>query len=521
MTLLISTVTLVVAAVISGIVCGIIPRASGNYVSILIGFIIALIAPLNQLVAQFHSEAFMYIIAPLIYFEGQTTRIHFVGHWLRQIIETAVLLVVISLVVAGFSVYLCGIPLALSFVMAAISTPTDATATETVSEGRIMPDRQGKLLRAESLFNDATGIVLVEAMALWVRAGHFEYQQAFLNFLLSAGGGILVGIVFGLGMISFRQGLRRFSRSTYNAQDMLFLITPFFIYFVAEEVGVSGIIAIVCAGLMQNSESSRSRFAHPRQFHNGLVLIDLAREILNNMIFVVLGILIVRIIRADLIAADLDFKWVIAGVTLYVAMLVVRYVYGLFTGMAARGSLIFSLGGVHGAVTLALVFSVAGSLTDHQFQFVIMTETLLVLLSMIVPSVAFKFILKADIPDTVIQQRIDKLRREMVLEGINAVNEMYLPANVKSSVLYDLRDQKGVTTFRDFWKQWSANSRNDEFSDAERDLERQALLWAFRSERRYLNMIAQREELREYVFELYNEVVLAESILIDPQNGRN
>ena len=59
MTLLISTVTLVVAAVISGIVCGIIPRASGNYVSILIGFIIALIAPLNQLVAQFHSEAFM------------------------------------------------------------------------------------------------------------------------------------------------------------------------------------------------------------------------------------------------------------------------------------------------------------------------------------------------------------------------------------------------------------------------------------------------------------------------------
>lgn len=171
MTLLISTATLLVAAIISGIVCGAIPRVPGNYISVLIGIIIALVAPLDHLVTQFHSEAFMYIIAPLIYFEGQTTRIHFVGHWLRQIIETAVLLVVISMVVAGFSVYLCGIPLALSFVIAAISTPTDATATETVSEGRIMPARQGKLLRTESLFNDATGIVLVEAMVLWVRTG--------------------------------------------------------------------------------------------------------------------------------------------------------------------------------------------------------------------------------------------------------------------------------------------------------------------------------------------------------------
>lgn len=49
------------------------------------------------------------------------------------LISTAVLLVVASLVIA--------------FVLAAISTPTDATATETVSEGRIVPERQERLLR--------------------------------------------------------------------------------------------------------------------------------------------------------------------------------------------------------------------------------------------------------------------------------------------------------------------------------------------------------------------------------------
>ena len=68
------------------------------------------------------------------------------------LISTAVLLVVASLVIA--------------FVLAPISTPTDATATETVSEGRIVPERQERLLRMESLFNDASGIVLLEAMVL-------------------------------------------------------------------------------------------------------------------------------------------------------------------------------------------------------------------------------------------------------------------------------------------------------------------------------------------------------------------
>lgn len=57
------------------------------------------------------------------------------------LISTAVLLVVASLVIAGFAVSLLGIPLAIAFVLAAISTPTDATATETVSEGRIVPER--------------------------------------------------------------------------------------------------------------------------------------------------------------------------------------------------------------------------------------------------------------------------------------------------------------------------------------------------------------------------------------------
>jgi hypothetical protein len=70
MTMVISTATILVAAIISSIISAFIPRLSINYISIIVGLTIALIAPLNHLVAPFHSEVFMYIVAPLIYFEG-------------------------------------------------------------------------------------------------------------------------------------------------------------------------------------------------------------------------------------------------------------------------------------------------------------------------------------------------------------------------------------------------------------------------------------------------------------------
>ena len=89
---------------------------------------------------------------------------------------------IVGTVFAGFSVSLLGIPLALAFLMGALSTPTDATATESVSEGLIVPERQENILKMESLFNDASGIILVTAMALWVKKGSSTINKRFLTF---------------------------------------------------------------------------------------------------------------------------------------------------------------------------------------------------------------------------------------------------------------------------------------------------------------------------------------------------
>lgn len=519
MVMLISSLVILGAAILASIIHGFIPHISINYVSMIIGAMIALIIPLNQLVAPFHSEVFMYVVAPLIYFEGQTTKLNIVRQSIGKIVATAIVLVVILMVVSGITLSLLGIPLALAFLMAALSTPTDATATESVSEGLIVPHTQENFFKMESLFNDATGIILVSATALWVEQGRFDYQRTISSFLYSALGGIVVGIVFAILMISFRRSLYRMNNWAANAQTLLFVSTPFILYFIAEELHVSGIIAVVCAGLMQNSEGASSRFVFPQQFQSGIMMMNLMNEILNNFVFVILGIVIVRIFREDVIEQDAGFNWIWLGIILYVVNLIIRYVFGRFFKMGRRGSSIFSLGGVRGAVTLALVFTVSENITNSQFREVILIETLMIILSMIVPSVVFPFILKHDVPEKEIKRRTAALKKQMVIEGIKAIENIYLPERVREQVNYELHDQKTANSIKDFWRQWLRSSKSSELTPEEQELEQRALLWAFKAELDYLDMISQRENMREYVFQLYNEVLTAESILVDWENN--
>lgn len=240
---------------------------------------------------------------------------------------------------------------------------------------------------------------------------------------------------------------------------MLFLVTPFFVYFVAEKLEVSGIIAVVCAGLMQNSESANSRFVHPRQFHNGMVTINLVREMLNNIVFVILGILIVRILRTDLLHSTVGWSWLWVGMALYGVNLIVRFIYGLLDKLGWKNAILFSLGGVRGAITLSLVFTVADNVNAVQFHQLVLAETLVIILSMVVPTVILPFILLHDISDRVVKERIIKIRTKMVDQGIKAVEKIYLPDSVRNRVMYELRDQQSANTLREFWKNWLHTSR--------------------------------------------------------------
>lgn len=178
MELINSSFSLAVAAAFSIILAQVFRKISVNYISMVIGIIIALIPILNKLVASFDSDVFMeLIIAPLLFFEGQTTRFHNVNKNLRKIIGITVVMVVFALMSAGFgAAWIGGISLPLAFIISSISTPTDATATDAVTEGLEVPDNIASSLKMESLFNDASGLILLDMAVLWFVNGYINYQ---------------------------------------------------------------------------------------------------------------------------------------------------------------------------------------------------------------------------------------------------------------------------------------------------------------------------------------------------------
>lgn len=109
----------------------------------------------------------------------------------------------------------------MALALAAIVTPTDATALESVTEGLAVPKGIGRALNLESLFNDATGLVVLELALLWMNTGTFSFVHGFEEFLVVAGGGAIVGALAGVVLLYIRQHLLRAQFSYTGWQNTL------------------------------------------------------------------------------------------------------------------------------------------------------------------------------------------------------------------------------------------------------------------------------------------------------------
>ncbi len=319
---------LVFFAVISIIIAEMFVKVSMNYVSLIMGAVLGLLPVTTYDIRSFNPEVFMLlIVAPLLFFEGQATFLNVVGKRVKQIFQVTVIMVLLCAIVAGFSSYAIGkIGLPLAFILAAISTPTDATATQSVTEGLKIPRREGFFLKMESLFNDASGIILLNMAVLWYINGRINYRETLTDFMLSAGGGIVIGFIIAWIIVLFRQALLRSSYNSVNAQVIIYLMTPFIIYYLAEEFHVSGIIAVVCTGLVHNAETQRSRLANAQMVYMGTNLVSIITELFNSIVFVILGMMLVNIIKDESITYN-SWIWITLGAILYLSNVIVRYIW--------------------------------------------------------------------------------------------------------------------------------------------------------------------------------------------------
>jgi CPA1 family monovalent cation:H+ antiporter len=139
-----------------------------------------------------------------------------------------------------------------AFVLGAIISPPDAVAATSATKGLAIPKRVVTILEGESLVNDATGLIAYRYAVAAVVTGTFKLWDAGIQFLFVASFGIIIGLVIGF----IFKWIHKLTPHNPTTDTTLTFLAPFVSYLVAESMHVSGVLAVVAAGLYMSWNSS-------------------------------------------------------------------------------------------------------------------------------------------------------------------------------------------------------------------------------------------------------------------------
>ncbi len=266
---------------------------------------------------------------------------------LRTIIILAIPGVILNmLVVGGILSRGAGIPVSMALVFGALIAATDPVSVVAIFRKLGAPKRLEVLLEGESLFNDGTAIVLFSLALGALQTGRFEISTGISDFIRVGGGGLLVGGVLGwlitklIGQID-----------DYLVETTLTTVLAFGSYLVAEQFHLSGVLAVVAAGLMSGNIGEREMSPTTRiaLFNFWEYVAFLA----NSAVFLLIGL--------DLEISVLVQDWRLITWSI-VAVLIGRTlsIYGLSRlgrEIPNRWRHVMFWGGLRGAIALALALS--------------------------------------------------------------------------------------------------------------------------------------------------------------------
>ena len=436
-----------------------IPRIPAALFQIILGFLVSYLAiPLHF---EFESEAFMaLIIAPLLFTDAYKASRSELWLYKKPIVYMAVGLVITTVVVVGYFInyIIPSISLGAAFALAAILSPTDAVAVKSITKGMKLPKGLMSILEGESLLNDAAGIVSFKIALAAIITGTFSLSRSSREFFITAIGGMILGVLIGLIIASIKIINRKFLNTEPNILVIIQVILPIATYFIAEEFHLSGIIAVVFAGILLNFE----RYLRQGDSLDNQEVVSISYNqdtisyVLNGFVFVLLGYLLPGIFKNMITYPDLDVQTAMFYVILItIALIITRFTFvyifyvsfqqhtfktsrniveffktkQLDVGNYSRFeyALITSLCGIHGTVTLAtaLMIPLTIGTTGEPFPLrnaILFIGSGVVLLSMIIGTIFLPLIIKVEDEET---EYINNARSIVLNDVINELQEKY------------------------------------------------------------------------------------------------
>ncbi len=279
---------------------------------------------------------------------------------LRPVTALAVGLVLASAAVVGaIVVAITDLPIGLALVLGTVLASTDPVAVTALGRRLSLPPRLQVLIQAESLFNDATSLLLFRvAVSLAVATGGLSVGGTIGEFVLLAGGGAIVGAVVAGGVILIR-------KRTVDPvlETVISLVTPYTAYVLAEAAHASGVTAVVLCSVVVGTRTDGLTNARIRLQLTAVT--ETVVFLLESVVFGLIGLELPALIRE---LTSTDNYWPLQALAITAGLVVIRvlWVFPLSAIRQRRGGArpswqvpaVVSWAGARGVVPLAAALSI-------------------------------------------------------------------------------------------------------------------------------------------------------------------
>ncbi|HEX1329045.1 TPA: cation:proton antiporter [Streptococcus pneumoniae] len=379
MELLIYLILFLLVLIVSSTTNKLLPFLPLPLVQILLGIVIGLFLPNTDF--HLNTELFLaLVIGPLLFREAEEADVTAIlKHW-RIIVYLIFPVIFISTLSLGGLAHLLwfSLPLAACLAVGAALGPTDLVAFASLSERFSFPKRVSNILKGEGLLNDASGLVAFQvALTAWT-TGAFSLGQASSSLIFSILGGFLIGFLTAMTNRFLHTFLLSVRATDIASELLLELSLPLVTFFLAEEVHVSGIIAVVVAGILKASRFKKITLLEAQVDTVTETVWHTVTFMLNGSVFVILGMELEMIAEPILTNPIYNpLLLLLSLIALTFVLFVIRFImiYGYYAYRTRRlkkklnkymkDMFLLTFSGVKGTVSIATILLIPSNLEQE------------------------------------------------------------------------------------------------------------------------------------------------------------
>lgn len=470
---------------------------------------------------------FFIFLPPLLFEAAWTISFKEMKKWWRIIGSFAFLVVFFTAlsVAVVTNHFIPGFSIALGFLLGGIVSPPDAVSTGALTKFVKIPKSTSAILEGESLLNDASSLIIFRFALIAVGSGQFIWQEAALSFLWMVIGGAGIGLVVAWLFVQAHKRL-----PTDAPSDIaLTLIEPYFMYWIAEQVHCSGVLAVVSGGLFMSTR--RLIFLNSASRIKGFSVWESFIFILNGIVFLLIGLELPEIV-AGLRADGISLNTAIGYGVLVTAVLILARIISSYAAMIS--TLIFRPGvapsrnannrkrqmlllplmlgwtGMRGVVSLAAALAIPATMENglpfpHR-NLILFITFVAILLTLVVQGLTLPyFIRRTGVFNTFDYEKTEEETRKKMKQGL----KQHVYEFLKDKYENELNGHAGMEKFLKQWEEKSKASDDSWMTEKTKAL----FIEVLESQRKYLSELNKDPKINE-------EIIRAQLYQIDLEEER-